>query len=103
MKSPLIIQAVVFASIFISYPANSQTSHPKSQVVTDSVLFYNLVAQYTRSIDLADTVLAPAVVKMSNNPVQIISPESAESPISVLIKSVKSEYLSAGLNSIIIS
>jgi hypothetical protein len=61
MKSCVIIQAVVFTTIFISYSANSQTSQPKNQYVTDSALFNTLVAQYVLSINQADTVLASKV------------------------------------------
>jgi hypothetical protein len=61
MKSRVIIQAVIFAALFTSYPADSQTAQPKSQIVTDSILFNTLVAKYVQSIDQADTVLASEV------------------------------------------
>jgi ketosteroid isomerase-like protein len=54
MESRLITLTLIFSVLLINLSANSQT-------VTDSMLFNNLVAQYTHSIDQADTVLGSEV------------------------------------------
>jgi hypothetical protein len=70
MKSYVITKALIFLVMFISYQANSQT-------VTDSLLFNNLVAQYTLSIDQADTVLGSDVWSHTDE-VSFINPRGNE-------------------------
>ena len=70
MRASIMIHAVILIAMFISYRANSQT-------VTDSMLFNNLVAQYTHSIDQADTVLGSEVWSNTDE-VSFINPRGNE-------------------------
>jgi len=70
MKKGIIVTSVVMAALFVSYRASSQA-------VTDSMVFINLVAQYTRSIDQADTVLGSTVWSHTNE-VSFINPRGNE-------------------------